>query len=66
MFDRGSMYNFGKLALAMLSESSTTTAHRPLQRLMDALGTLVCSDRFADTGAAMRAYRARAASERTQ
>ncbi|WP_439890722.1 hypothetical protein ACS7SF_16305 [Ralstonia sp. 25C] len=66
LFDRGSMHNFGKPALAMLGGFSATAVHRLLQRLVDALETLVRGDRAADADAAMQAYRARAASERTQ
>lgn len=66
LFDHGSMHNFGKPALAMLGGFSATAVHRLLQRLVDALETLVRGDRSADADAAIQAYRARAASERTQ
>lgn len=66
LFDHGSMHNFGKPALAMLGGFSATAVHRLLQRLVDALETLVRGDRAADADAAMQTYRARAASERTQ
>ncbi|KJK02465.1 membrane protein [Burkholderiaceae bacterium 26] len=66
LFDGGSMHNFGKPTLAMLGGFSATAVHRLLQRLVDALETLVRGDRSADADAAMQTYRARAASERTQ
>jgi len=66
LFDGGSMHNFGKPTLAMLGGFSATAVHRLLQRLVDALETLVRGDRWADADAAMQTYRARAASERTQ
>ena len=66
LFDQGSMHTFGKPALAMLGGFSATAVHRLLQRLVDALETLVRGDRAADADATLQTYRARAASERTQ
>jgi hypothetical protein len=66
LFDQGSMHAFGKPALAMLGGFSATAVYRLLQRLVDALETLVRGDASIQAQASIDAHRAQTASERVR
>jgi hypothetical protein len=66
LFDQGSMHAFGKPALAMLGGFSATVVYRMLQRLFDALETLVHGDASVQAQASIEAHRAQTASEHSR
>jgi hypothetical protein len=66
LFTGGDASGFGKPALAMLGGFSASAVHRLLQRLVDALETVVRGDPASKLQAALASQRAHAASERLQ
>jgi hypothetical protein len=66
LFANGAAGGFGKPAMAMLGGFSASAVHRLLQRLVDALETVVSGDPTVKLQAAMANQRAQAASERVQ
>jgi hypothetical protein len=65
LFEKDSMYRFGKPALAMLGGFSATAVHRLLQRLVDTLDALVRGNQSAAADAALQTRRSQAVTERT-
>ncbi|MBO9874270.1 hypothetical protein PG878_09440 [Xanthomonas hawaiiensis] len=64
LFETGSMRSFGKPTLAMLGGFSATAVYRLLQRLVDAMETLVRGDTSAQAQASLEVQRASNDTER--